>query len=181
VRAAFVDRDGTLNVCPPAHAYVETAGAFEWLPGAIEGLASLGLQGFALVVVSNQRGVALGLVSASVLEEIEQIIQSALAERGADGVLAFRYCIHGLAERCRCRKPAPGLVTAAADEFGFDLASSWMIGDSESDVLAGAAAGCRTARIMASGTDSNATLVAPSLLSVAKALESGSTAKAIVR
>jgi D-glycero-D-manno-heptose 1,7-bisphosphate phosphatase len=172
VRAVFLDRDGTLNVCPPPHEYVESAAGFQWLPDALDGLVSLAEQGFARVVVSNQRGVARGLVSRLVLAQIEGIIQSALARRGQQRVVAFRYCPHDHADACLCRKPAPGLIVEAAREFRIDLATSWMIGDSESDVLAGAAAGCRTARIAAAGAETAATLVAPSLLAVARSIRS---------
>jgi D-glycero-D-manno-heptose 1,7-bisphosphate phosphatase len=170
VRAAFLDRDGTLNVCPPPHAYVESAAAFEWLPDAVDGLVSLADQGFALVVVSNQRGVARGLVSRRVLAEIEGIIQSALAERGQQRIIAFRYCLHDHADECACRKPAPGMLVEAAKEFRIELAESWMIGDAESDVLAGTAAGCRTGRIAAAGATTSATLTASSLLGVARSI-----------
>jgi D-glycero-D-manno-heptose 1,7-bisphosphate phosphatase len=170
VKAAFLDRDGTINVCPPPHAYVESAAAFQWLPDALDGIVSLADQGFALVVVSNQRGVARGLVSRLVLAEIEGIIQSALAERGQQRIVAFRYCTHDHADRCDCRKPVPGLLVEAAEEFRIDLAESWMIGDSESDVLAGSAAGCRTGRIADASVETSATLSAPSLLGVARAI-----------
>jgi D-glycero-D-manno-heptose 1,7-bisphosphate phosphatase len=169
LRAAFVDRDGTINVRPEAHAYVEQAEAFIWLPGALDGLVCLAAQGFALIVVSNQRGIARGLVSVTALREIEERIQLGLAPHGRR-IEAFRYCPHEISEACRCRKPAPGLLLDAAQELEIDLGHSWMIGDAESDVLAGTAAGTATARIAAVGQPSAASIVAPSLLDVARAI-----------
>ncbi len=141
--AVFLDRDGTINVRPPEHDYVRDPAQFEWLPGALEGMVALAVAGLPLVVVSNQRGVSRGLVSYETLEAIEHRIQAALAEHGA-AVEAFRYCPHGLEDRCDCRKPNPGLLVSAARDLELDLPSSWMIGDSEDDVAAGRAAGCHT-------------------------------------
>jgi D-glycero-D-manno-heptose 1,7-bisphosphate phosphatase len=169
LRAAFVDRDGTINVRPEAHSYLEHAEAFAWLPQAVEGLACLAAQGYALVVVSNQRGIARGLVSQATLRAIEQRIQGGLAPHGRR-IEAFRYCPHEISEACRCRKPAPGLLLDAAHELEIDLAHSWMIGDAESDVLAGIAAGTATARIADPREPSAASIVAPSLLDVARAI-----------
>lgn len=141
--AVFLDRDGTLNVRPPAHEYVRTAAGFRWLPGAREGVARLAALGYVPVVVSNQRGIARGLVRPETLGEIEARIQADLAGHGCR-VASFRYCPHEIDAGCPCRKPRPGLLLQAAAEMGLDLAASWMIGDDESDVEAGRAAGCRT-------------------------------------
>jgi D-glycero-D-manno-heptose 1,7-bisphosphate phosphatase len=161
-RAAFLDRDGTLNVRPNPHEYVRSTDEFRWLPGASEGAARLASAGFTLIVVSNQRGIARGLVTELVLHEIEQVIQSDLADRGCR-VACFRYCPHDLAEGCECRKPKPGLLLAAAAELGLDLHRSWMIGDSETDVQAGHAAGCRAALVAERDGRSAAEITAPSL------------------
>lgn len=161
--AVFLDRDGTLNTRPPKHEYVRSPDRFAWLPGAADGAAGLARAGYVLAIVSNQRGVARGLVSRTTLEEIEAIIQRELAERGCQAE-AFRYCPHEPDEGCRCRKPAPGMIVELADELGLDLARSWMIGDSEDDVLAGEAAGCRTALIGRMPSRSEPDLVASSLL-----------------
>jgi D-glycero-D-manno-heptose 1,7-bisphosphate phosphatase len=168
-RAAFLDRDGTLNVKAPEHDYVTSLAGFAWLPGAVEGAATLAEAGFLLAVVSNQRGVARGLVSPKTLVEIEDEIQAALAPHGA-AIAAFRYCPHELDEGCDCRKPAPGMILELAADLDLDLASSWMIGDSASDVAAGRAAGCHTALLAPAATSTDADLVADSLLEVARAL-----------
>ena len=120
------------------------------------------------MVVSNQRGIARGLVNERTLTQIEEEIQSGLAPHDVR-IAAFRYCPHELGEGCDCRKPKPGLILDLARELQIDLASSWMIGDSASDVEAGRAAGTRTALIAADGKG-DADLAAPTLLDVAAAI-----------
>lgn len=142
-RAAFLDRDGTLNESVGAHRYVQSPGEFVWIDGAAEALGLLARAGFTLVVVSNQRGLAKGLVTRAVLTQIEARMQADLAPFGCR-IEAFRYCPHDIGDRCACRKPAPGLLRDVARDLDLDLARSWMIGDSSTDVLAGQAAGCRT-------------------------------------
>jgi D-glycero-D-manno-heptose 1,7-bisphosphate phosphatase len=144
--AVFLDRDGTLNVKPPEGDYVRSAEAFKWLPGAAQGAAALSHAGFALFVVSNQRGVARGLVDEATLAAIEVSIQAGLDPLSAR-VEAFRYCRHDLGDGCDCRKPAPGMILNLSHEHRLNLKRSWMIGDARSDVAAGSAAGCRTALV----------------------------------
>jgi D-glycero-D-manno-heptose 1,7-bisphosphate phosphatase len=155
-------------VQPPEHEYVTRPEDFELLPGALDGIAELARCGFTLAVVSNQRGIARGLVDASVLDEIERRLQAALEPLGAR-IAGFYYCPHMDEDDCDCRKPKPGLLLDAAGDLGLDLEASWMIGDSLSDVQAGAAAGCRTAYL---GPDPGieATLSAPSLELAAPAI-----------
>jgi D-glycero-D-manno-heptose 1,7-bisphosphate phosphatase len=144
--AAFLDRDGTINRRPAAQEYVTRIEEFEILPGAIAGMARLASCGLELIVVSNQRGIARGLVAPGVLDATEVVIQGHLREHGAD-VAEFRYCPHEIDEDCECRKPKPGMLLDVARSRRIELEASWMIGDSQSDVEAGAAAGCRTVGI----------------------------------
>jgi D-glycero-D-manno-heptose 1,7-bisphosphate phosphatase len=164
--AAFVDRDGTINAQPPEHDYVTSEAGFVWLPGAVDGLVRLASAGYVLTVVSNQRGVARGMVTTELLTQIEQRIQTELGGYGCE-IAAFRYCVHDHDARCDCRKPKPGLILQLADELGLDLVRSWMIGDSASDVQAGKAAGCMTALVSSSSTGAEADMVAGSLAAAA--------------
>jgi D-glycero-D-manno-heptose 1,7-bisphosphate phosphatase len=167
-RAVFLDRDGVLNRRPPEHSYLTSARQFEWLPGAREAVVGLKAAGWKVAVVSNQRGVARGLVSTGVLTQIEQQIQRQLGSAAAiDG---FYYCLHDLDAGCDCRKPQPGLILRAATELGVDRSASWMIGDDESDVAAGRAAGCKTILIAPGGERGGADLVEPDLLSATRRL-----------
>ena len=164
-KAAFLDRDGVIN----RKALTEDEYIIRWeemhiLPGVVEAIALLNHASFRVIVVSNQRCVAKGLLTASELDSMHQKMCRELAAVGAkiDGVY---YCPHDEQPPCRCRKPEPGMLFAAADEHQVDLSSSWMIGDSEKDVEAGRGAGCRTARILRvdSDADGNADVLAPSL------------------
>lgn len=166
-RAAFLDRDGTLNVTAHEHEYVTSVDDFVWLPGAVEALVLLTQAGYMLVVVSNQRGVGRGLVTIDALHAIEERIQRDLAEHGC-AIEAFRYCFHLDEDACDCRKPKPGMITRAAQELALDLRGSWVIGDSESDARAGKAAGCRTALVGCGEATIRADVVAPSLASLSE-------------
>jgi D-glycero-D-manno-heptose 1,7-bisphosphate phosphatase len=158
----FLDRDGTLNVRPREHEYVTSEADFVWLPGAAEGAARLARAGYVLTLVSNQRGVARGLVQPTVLRAIENLIQDELARYGCS-ITAFRYCVHDLEDACDCRKPKPGMILQLAQELDLDLDGSWMIGDSDTDIRTGEAAGCRTALLADSADEAEADVVAPSL------------------
>jgi D-glycero-D-manno-heptose 1,7-bisphosphate phosphatase len=162
--AVFLDRDGTINVRPPEHEYLTDPSEFRWLPGALDGMLKLAQAGLPLIVVSNQRGVARGLVTERTLSQVEAVIQAALGPYG-HRVEAFRYCPHDLAAGCECRKPKPGLLRAAARDLDLDLEHSWMIGDTEADIEAGRAAGCRTIRLAPAPVSGTAT--AASLLEAA--------------
>jgi len=157
-----------LNARPPEHEYVTSVDQFAWLPGAREAVVQLKRAGWRVAVVSNQRGVARGLVSPETLAEIERRIQADLGSEGAiDG---FYYCPHDADDGCDCRKPRPGLIARAAAELGVEPGESWMIGDEESDVAAGRAAGCSTILLSPDTPDTAADLVEPDLAATARRL-----------
>jgi D-glycero-D-manno-heptose 1,7-bisphosphate phosphatase len=147
-RAVFLDRDGVINQNALEGQYVTRWEDFHILPGAVEGIVRLKQAGFCVIVVTNQRCVAKGLISGSDLEKMHQQMSDLLARSGAaiDGIY---YCPHEFDESCDCRKPAPGMLLEAARSHGIELHASWMIGDSEIDVAAGRSAGCKTARLRA--------------------------------
>jgi len=149
-KAAFLDRDGVINRKAPEGQYVTRWEDFEFLPRVAEAIALLERAGFSVIVISNQRGVAKGLLTVAELELIHQRMLKQLA--GADAHLtAIYYCPHDSGPSCSCRKPAPGMLFQAAREHRIDLASSWMVGDSDIDMEAGKAAGCRTVRVLTNG------------------------------
>jgi D-glycero-D-manno-heptose 1,7-bisphosphate phosphatase len=143
VRYVFLDRDGVLNRKLPEGAYVSDWAQFQWLPGAIEAIARMNRAGLTVIVVSNQRGVALGLVSVDQLELIHGQMQSHLVRHGAR-LDAIYYCPHDHGE-CSCRKPDIGLFEQAAKDFPeVDANNSVVIGDSLSDIQAGRRLGMKT-------------------------------------
>jgi D-glycero-D-manno-heptose 1,7-bisphosphate phosphatase len=140
-RAVFLDRDGVINkaIVRNGRPYAPDGLAdFELLPGAAEAIQVLHEAGFRLIVVTNQPDVGAGRIPRSVVEEIHDHLRATLP---LDDI---RVCYHTDADRCECRKPKPGMLTAAAGDWGIDLATSVMVGDRWRDVDAGRAAGCRT-------------------------------------
>jgi histidinol-phosphate phosphatase family protein len=164
-KAAFLDRDGVLNRKAPEGQYVTRWEEMEFLPGAREAIRSLNQAGYFVVVVSNQRCVAKGLITASELEVMHARMRDEFAAAGAR-IDAIYYCPHNFQPPCSCRKPQPGMLLEAARTYDLDLAESWMIGDSGHDVQAGKSAGCRTARLTDDGKSSSgvADVIASSLL-----------------
>ena len=164
-RAAFLDRDGVINRRPPEGQYVTRWEELQFLPGVPEAIILLTRAGYEVYVVTNQRGVAKGLLTQDELESIHQWMCQELAEAGAV-ITKVYYCPHEKHPPCTCRKPAPGMLLTAAQSYDLDLASSWMVGDSDIDVAAGRNAGCKTVRIVQKDAigNSDADLSAPSLI-----------------
>lgn len=166
-RAVFLDRDGVLNPDVGYPHSIEDAKVFEdVLPGLLQ-LVELGLL---LIVVSNQSGVARGLFSSEDVRKFNASLIRRLLEGGVDLKLnQFYFCPHRPEDRCSCRKPAPGLIFEAATDFDIDLAKSFLIGDRETDVSAGRAAGLVTILLNRSHTltSSSADFRASSLISAA--------------
>jgi histidinol-phosphate phosphatase family protein len=168
-RAAFLDRDGVINRKAPPGEYITRWEDMQILPGVGEAIGLLNGAGFLVIVVTNQRCVAKGLITAAGLEAMHEQMRAELASAGSilNGVYS---CPHELEPPCTCRKPRPGMLLQAAREHQIDLISSWMIGDSDIDVEAGRNAGCNTARLLGSGEteSSKSDLVAQSLLDAAR-------------
>jgi len=144
----FLDRDGTLNV--EREEWLTRPRQVELLPGVAAAVRQLNGAGLRVIVVTNQSGLAQGVLEAEELAAVHERLTDLLADEGAflDGIL---YCPHGPEDDCECRKPRPGLLRWAAREMGFDLADSIMVGDAGRDVAAGHAAGCRAAVLVRTG------------------------------
>jgi D-glycero-D-manno-heptose 1,7-bisphosphate phosphatase len=149
-RAAFLDRDGVLNRRAPPADYVKSAAEFVWLAGAREGVLRLNDEGWLVLVVTNQRGVARGLMTAQDVEAIHDKAQRELRQIGAH-VDGFYYCPHNDADECACRKPQPGLILRAAQDWHVDLGASILIGDDDRDIEAARRAGVRGRRMPTDG------------------------------
>jgi D-glycero-D-manno-heptose 1,7-bisphosphate phosphatase len=146
VSGIFLDRDGVIIRKAPEGEYITRWSEVEFLPGSIEAIATLHGYGFTVLIVTNQRGVATGKISAANLEEIHSKIKDVVADAG--GLVSEIYCCtHDVSESCFCRKPQPGMLLRAAKEFSLNLADCWMVGDSAVDILAGKRAGCKTAQV----------------------------------
>ena len=146
-KAVFIDKDGTLI---PNIPYNIDPGRITIDDETIEGLRLLKDEGFLLIVISNQSGIAKGYFKEMDLQQVWNKI-SALLQKHEISIDAFYYCPHepnGIVEQyameCDCKKPLPGMILKAAAELKIDLSQSWMIGDILNDVEAGNRAGCST-------------------------------------
>lgn len=157
-RAIFIDRDGTINKYV---GFLRNIDDFELLPGVADAIKDINASGYLAIVVTNQPVIARGEVTVSELQIIHNKMETLLGVEGAY-LDAIYYCPHHphkgyegevpeLKIECECRKPKPGMLMRAAEDFNIDLSASWMVGDGENDIRAGKAAGCRTALI---GSDS---------------------------
>ena len=148
--AVFLDRDGVINRKAPEGSYVTTWSEFAFLPGALEGLRLLAAYGPRVIVVSNQRGVGRGRIRTHDLAEIHERMSAEVAAAGGR-IDAVYHCPH-LEPGCACRKPAPGMLLAAARDFDdVDLTRSVLVGDRAHDMQAAAAVGAR--KILVRGFD----------------------------
>jgi D-glycero-D-manno-heptose 1,7-bisphosphate phosphatase len=145
-RHVILDRDGVLNHEAPESGYVRDPGEFLWLPGALEGLATLRRAGVRLTVATNQSGVGRGLMSLAQLTAVHDRMLTEAAERGGalDAVL---FCPHAPEAGCDCRKPQPGLIQEAISRSGIAAADSLVVGDDRRDLEAAARAGVKAALV----------------------------------
>ena len=140
----LVDRDGVLNADRPDS--VRTPAELRLLPRAGRAVAQLNALGYRVVVVTNQACVGRGDLSEEMLEHIHDVLRRRIAAQGG-AIERIYVCPHLPEVRCDCRKPAPGLLLKARRDLDLDLSATWFVGDSERDLLAAAAAGCRPALV----------------------------------
>lgn len=148
-RPLFLDRDGVLNedITP----YIAHRSQFKLFPYTVESLVLLDRAGYDLFVISNQQGVALGITPQEELDACSEIIQTAIRPHGFQ-IRKFYYCTAHDRDRHPWRKPSPGMILSAGEEFGFDPAGAFLIGDKWTDIEAGARAGCRPLLVLSGVT-----------------------------
>lgn len=142
-KVVFLDRDGVINKKPPKAQYVTKWKDFLFLPKAKEALILLKKKKYKIFILSNQPGVARGMMTARQLDEIHNHLRDELGNIGVtlDGIYS---CTHGWNDSCFCRKPSPGLFFEAAAEHFINLFDSYCVGDDPRDIIAGSLAGCKT-------------------------------------
>lgn len=144
VKAFFLDRDGVINI---DHGYLSSPEQFDFNPGVFEACKIIKEAGFAIFIVTNQSGIARGYFSEGEYQTLNKWMLSQFSQQGIT-IDAVYYCPHHAThgtgdylQDCDCRKPKPGMLLKAKQEFGVDMAASVMIGDKLSDVEAGHNAG----------------------------------------
>lgn len=153
-KAIFLDRDGTINKYV---GFLRNINDFELISGVAEAIKKINELGYLTIVVTNQPVIARGEVTGFELTEIHNKMETLLGKEGAY-LDAIYFCPHHphkgyfgeipeLKIDCDCRKPKPGMLIKAAEEYNIDLSKSWMVGDGENDIIAGKAAGCKTVLI----------------------------------
>ncbi len=163
--AVFLDRDGVINIDT---GYVATADEFEFVPGVLEACAQLVAKGYALVVVTNQSGIARGFYDEQAFSRLTDWMRERFAAAGAP-LTAVYYCPHHpdkgvdrYRRVCDCRKPEPGMLLRAMAEHGLDPQRSIMVGDKASDMVAASRAGIAQRILVRTGKPLSADAIAES-------------------
>ncbi len=166
----FLDRDGVINFNMDSSPNVED---FKLIPGVVEGVRKINQSGFLAIVATNQPMIAKGFLTFDELSKIHKKMETMLGEERAylDGIYfcphhperGFAGEIEELKVECNCRKPKSGMLLQAQTDFNIDLARSWMVGDSERDIIAGQNAGCKTILITTGKNNYNADYCAENL------------------
>jgi D-glycero-D-manno-heptose 1,7-bisphosphate phosphatase len=140
--AFFLDRDGVINRKAPDGDYIKSYEEFVFLPGAVEAIKILNESGYKVIVVTNQRGIALGLMSEADVDEIHKRMSLEIQNDGAH-IDRIYYCPHEK-DSCSCRKPDIGMFLKAKKDFPeVSFSSSFVVGDSSSDMEAGKSLNCK--------------------------------------
>ncbi len=166
-KCIFFDRDGIVNVSP-GPGYVERWEDFHLMPEFVSAAQIAIAAGYVIAIATNQRGVARGIMTLETLVEMHEKLSAILATDGIP-LLGIYSCPHER-DSCDCRKPKPGLLLQAAEEHNLDLAASWMIGDSETDIEAGKSAGCRTIMVGSKESQTKADIKFADMLELATKL-----------
>ena len=140
-KAIFLDRDGVIN--KNRDDYVKSTKELEIFSNIGKEILKLKMKGFLIIVITNQSVINRKIITIRELEEIHSTIQKFLM-KSKTSIDKFYFCPHRPDENCDCRKPKPGLILQAINEFSIDVSKSWMVGDSKTDIQAGEKAGCKT-------------------------------------
>lgn len=176
MRAIFLDRDGTVTVGTPTYERVDSIEKVKLLPNSLQALVQLAQLDYMVFFVTNQAGLAEGLITEQDFEAINNKALELIKPSGITIIETF-VCPHGENSQCDCRKPKPGLLLQAAEKYDIDLGASWMIGDRPSDIMTGINAGTKTILVktgVPTVESPEATITVPSLLEAVEFIASKS-------
>lgn len=165
MKAVFLDRDGTVLIDPP-DLRVDSVEKLHLFPETLEALSKLAELDYGVFLITNQAGISEGRLSEDEFYEINNIFIQMIVPSGIKIIKTY-LCPHPEEVKCICRKPKPGMLLYAAEEYGIDLAKSWMIGDRQSDIMAGLHAGTKTILVQTGNdpvTSPEATYTTPTLV-----------------
>ena len=150
-KCVFLDRDGVINKKAPEGDYIKNWSEFYFLPDVFKAIKILKENEFLIIIVTNQRCISKRIITKKGLEEIHEKMVKEIRNFGGD-IDAIYFCPHDIADNCDCRKPKPGMLLNAIKDFKsrgieIDLGESYMIGDSEDDIIAGRALKLKTIKI----------------------------------
>lgn len=166
MRAIFLDRDGTISVGVPVYERVDSVDKLELLPTVMDALGKLASLDYGVFLVTNQGGIAEGLITEVDFENINNKLLEMIAPSGIKVIKTY-HCPHGENSTCECRKPKPKMILDAAKEYDIDLRNSWTIGDRPTDIITGINAGTKTILVQSGAVKEKleeATYTAPNLL-----------------
>lgn len=169
MRAIFLDRDGTINAGVPKYERVDSIDKVELLNNSVKGLGLLATLDYINLFITNQAGLAEGLITQADFDAINDEVLRQIAPSGIQ-ISETYICPHGEGSECDCRKPKPGLLLRAAAKYDIDLQNSWMIGDRLTDIQTGINAGTKTILVQTGAIMEapEATFVAEDLLEAAQ-------------
>ena len=147
-KVVFLDRDGVINLDSPD--YIKSWAEFEFLPGSLEAIKQLTLNGFDAIVITNQSVINRKMVAIEDLDYIHNMIKNTVKSRGGE-IKDIFFCPHTPEDGCDCRKPNPGLIYKAQQIHRIDIANTAMVGDSAKDIECARNAGCRYAVLVKTG------------------------------
>ncbi len=147
----FLDRDGVINEKMPEGDYVKDWSEFSFLPGVFKAIKMLKENGFLVTVITNQRCIARGIITERKLKEIHKKMLCEIRKFGGE-IETIHFCPHDVSDGCGCRKPKPGMILRAIEDFRannieVDLEKSYVVGDSEKDIVPAKELGLRAIKI----------------------------------
>ncbi len=148
-KVVFLDRDGVIN--RDSSDYIKSWSEFEFIPGSLEAIRQLTLNGFGIIIITNQSVINRNMVSKEGLKLIHTMMKTDIRSHGGE-IKDIFFCPHIPKDQCDCRKPEPGLIYQAAQKHQLDIKAAVMVGDSAKDIECARSAGCKHTVLVQTGS-----------------------------